>query len=47
MLLIFLFWYVDAFSEFFWTAVMLLIMQLNVSPFLVQMGFGLYRFWTS
>ncbi len=46
MLLIFLFWYVDAFSEFFWTAVWLLILQLNIFPGLVEFGFGMYRFWT-
>ena len=45
MLLIFLFWYVDAFSEFFWTVVWILILQLNIFPALVEFGFNLYRFW--
>jgi len=45
MLLIFLFWYVDAFSSFFWTAVWILILQLNIFPGLVEFGFNMYRFW--
>ena len=45
LLLIFLFWYVDAFSQFFWDAVWLLILQLNILPDLVAFGFNLYRFW--
>ena len=45
MLLIFLFWYVDAFRSFFWTAVWILILQLNIFPGLVEFGFNMYRFW--
>lgn len=45
MLLIFMFWYVDAFSNFFWTLVWLLLLTLNVWPQLVEIGFSLYRFW--
>lgn len=46
MLLIFMFWYVDAFSDFFWTFVWLLLLALNVWPELVEIGFSMYRFWT-
>ena len=45
MLLIFMFWYVDAFSDFFWTFVWLLLLSLNVWPDLVEIGFSMYRFW--
>ncbi len=45
LLLIFLFWYVDAFSNLFWTLVWLLLLSLNVWPQLVEIGFSLYRFW--
>jgi len=45
ILLIFLFWYVDAFSEFFWAAVWFLILQLKLFPGLVEFGFSMYRFW--
>ncbi|HRA67399.1 MAG TPA: site-2 protease family protein [Caldilinea sp.] len=45
LLLIFLFWYVEAFSAFFWTVVWQFMSQLNVIPDLVSMGFSMYRFW--
>lgn len=45
MLLIFMFWYVDAFSSFFWALVWLLLLMLNVWPQLVEIGFSVYRFW--
>ena len=46
LLLIFLFWYVDAFSSVFWAVVWLALLELNVYPDLVEIGFSLYRFWT-
>ena len=46
LLLIFLFWYVDAFSSVFWTVVWLALLELSVIPELVEIGFSLYRFWT-
>lgn len=45
MLLIFMFWYVDAFSDFFWALVWLLLLTLNVWPQMVEIGFSIYRFW--
>jgi Zn-dependent protease len=45
LLLIFMFWYVDAFSEAFWNFVWLLLLSLNVWPQLVEIGFSMYRFW--
>lgn len=45
LLLIFMFWYVDAFSNFFWGFVWILLLQLNVVPELVEIGFSMYRFW--
>lgn len=46
LLLIFMFWYVDAFRDVFWTFVWLMLLELNVIPELVEIGFSLYRFWT-
>jgi len=46
LLLIFLFWYVDAFRSVFWSFVWLALLELNVIPELVEIGFSLYRFWT-
>ncbi|GIK75980.1 MAG: hypothetical protein BroJett021_49680 [Chloroflexota bacterium] len=46
LLLIFLFWYVDAFRSVFWTFVWLALLELKVIPELVEIGFSLYRFWT-
>lgn len=45
LLLIFMFWYVDAFSGAFWNFVWLLLLSLNVWPQLVEIGFSMYRFW--
>jgi Zn-dependent protease len=46
LLLIFLFWYVDAFRTVFWTFVWLALLELNVISELVEIGFSRYRFWT-
>ncbi|MFO7634907.1 MAG: site-2 protease family protein, partial [Caldilinea sp.] len=46
LLLIFMFWYVDAFRDVFWSFVWSLLLELNVIPELVEIGFSLYRFWT-
>jgi Zn-dependent protease len=46
LLLIFMFWYVDAFRDVFWSFVWLMLLELNVIPELVEVGFSLYRFWT-
>ena len=46
MILLFLFWYVDAFNEFFWNIVWVLLLELSIPPELVGVGFSLYRFWT-
>ena len=46
MILLFLFWYVVAFNEFFWNIVWVLLLGLSIPPELVGVGFSLYRFWT-
>lgn len=46
LLLIFMFWYVDAFRNVFWSFVWSMLLELNVIPELVEIGFSLYRFWT-
>jgi Zn-dependent protease len=45
MILLFLFWYVDVFNEFFWNVVWIFLLELNIPPELVGFGFSLYRFW--
>jgi hypothetical protein len=45
LLLIFLFWSVDAFNDLFWGVVWSLLVGLQVLPQLVEIGFSLYRFW--
>ena len=45
LLLIFLFWSVDAFNDLFWGVVWSLLVSLRVLPQLVEIGFSLYRFW--
>lgn len=46
LILIFLFWYVDAFRSVFWSLVWLALLALDIFPELVEIGFSLYRFWT-
>jgi len=45
-LLLALFWFSEPFQEVFWTATFRVVTDLQISPYFVQRGFEMFRFWT-